>query len=252
MNWQELRSSEIGSLSRDTLVVVPMASIEQHGPHLPVGTDSYIGEAIASALDQDFEGRLLILPMQRLGCSEHHMAFPGTLTLQHETFEDVILEELDSMVRQGFRRFLILNSHGGNQSIGGVIAEKAAHRWPDAQVVFTSWWRVAAERLKNLVEGAFPSVGHACEFETSLMLAFHPDLVNMALAVDDGLPPQAKPLQHDLLSGAAAALAIPMHRLTQHGVYGRPTLAKAEKGRRILQETVAALRDLIVACWPGL
>jgi creatinine amidohydrolase len=119
-------------------------------------------------------------------------------------------------------------------------------------VVFTSWWRVAAERLKNLVEGAFPSVGHACEFETSLMLALHPDLVNMALAVDDGLPPRAKPLQHDLLSGPAAALAIPMHRLTQHGVYGRPTLAKAEKGSRILQETVAALRDLIVACWPGL
>jgi creatinine amidohydrolase len=217
-----------------------------------VGTDSYIGEAIASALDRELEGRLLILPAQRLGCSEHHMAFPGTLTLQHETFEDVILDVLDSMVRQGFRRFLILNSHGGNQAIGGVIAEKAAHRWTDAQVVFTSWWRVAAEPLKNLVEGAFPSVGHACEFETSLMLALHPDLVNMALAVDDGLPPRAEPLQHDLLRGPAAALAIPMHRLTQHGVYGRPTLATAEKGRRILQETVAALRDLIVACWPGL
>jgi creatinine amidohydrolase/Fe(II)-dependent formamide hydrolase-like protein len=84
------------------------------------------------------------------------------------------------------------------------------------------------------------------------MLALHPDLVNMALAVDDGLPPRAEPLQHDLLRGPAAALAIPMHRLTQHGVYGRPTLATAEKGRRILQETVAALRDLIVACWPGL
>jgi creatinine amidohydrolase len=252
MNWQELRSSELGSLSRDTLVVMPTASIEQHGPHLPVGTDSYIGEAIASALDRELEGRLLILPAQRLGCSEHHMAFPGTLTLQHETFEDVILDVLDSMVRQGFRRFLILNSHGGNQAIGGVIAEKAAHRWTDAQVVFTSWWRVAAEPLKNLVEGAFPSVGHACEFETSLMLALHPDLVNMALAVDDGLPPRAEPLQHDLLRGPAAALAIPMHRLTQHGVYGRPTLATAEKGRRILQETVAALRDLIVACWPGL
>ena len=86
MNWQELKSSEVGSLARDTVVVVPMASIEQHGPHLPVGTDSYIGEAIASALDREFQGRLLVLPVQRLGCSEHHMAFAGTLTLQHETF----------------------------------------------------------------------------------------------------------------------------------------------------------------------
>jgi creatinine amidohydrolase len=217
-----------------------------------VGTDSYIAEGIASALDHEFEGQLLILPVQRLGCSEHHMAFPGTITLQHQTFEEVILETLESMIRQKFRRFLILNSHGGNQAIGGVIAEKAAHRWPDAQVVLASWWRAAAERLKNLVDGAFPSVGHACEFETSLMLTLHPNLVNMALAVDDGLPPSAKPLQHDLLRGPAAALAIPMHRLTQHGVYGRPTLANAAKGRRILEETVAALRDLIVACWPGL
>jgi creatinine amidohydrolase/Fe(II)-dependent formamide hydrolase-like protein len=69
---------------------------------------------------------------------------------------------------------------------------------------------------------------------------------------NDGLPPPAKPLQHDLLRGPAAMLAIPMHRLTQHGVYGRPSLATAEKGHRILQEAVAALRDLIVACWPAL
>jgi len=66
------------------------------------------------------------------------------------------------------------------------------------------------------------------------------------------LPLTAKPLQHDLLRGPAAMLAIPMHRLTQHGVYGRPSLATAEKGHRILQEAVAALQDLIVACWPAL
>ncbi len=251
MNWQELKSSEIGALSRETPVVVPMGSIEQHGPHLPVATDSLIGEAVASALDREFKGKLLVLPMQRFGVSEHHMAYPGTLSLQHETFGAVILEVLESMARHGFRRFLLLNSHGGNQAIGGVIAEKAAFRWPDAQVIFTSWWRPGAERLKALEQGAFPSVGHACEFETSLMLALHPALVNMALAVDDGLPSPAKALQHDLLRGAAATLATPMHQLTRHGVYGRPSLASAEKGRRIIEEVVAALRELIVDCWPG-
>jgi creatinine amidohydrolase len=251
MNWQELRSSEIGALSRDTLVVMPVAALEQHGPHLPVGTDSLIAEGITSALDREFEGQLLILPVQRLGCSEHHMAYAGTLTLEHETFKDVALEVLTSMVRQQFRRFLILNCHGGNQSIGGVIAETAGLRWRDAEVVFTSWWRVAADRLRKVMEGSFPSVGHACEFETSLMLAFHPNLVKMALAVDDGLPSPAKLLQFDLLGGPAATLTRPMDRITQHGVYGRPTLATAEKGRRILQEIVAALRELIVTCWPS-
>jgi creatinine amidohydrolase len=230
---------------------MPLASLEQHGPHLPVGTDSLIAEGITSALDREFEGQLLILPVQRLGCSEHHMAYAGTLTLEHETFKDVALEVLTSMVRQQFRRFLILNCHAGNQSIGGVIAETAGLRWRDAQVVFTSWWRVAADRLREVMEGSFPSVGHACEFETSLMLAFHPNLVKMALAVDDGLPSPAKLLQFDLLGGPAATLTRPMDRITQHGVYGRPTLATAEKGRRILQEIVAALRELIVTCWPS-
>jgi creatinine amidohydrolase len=250
MKWQDLSSRQLGAVSRDTIVIIPTASIEQHGPHLPVGTDSFIGEGIASALDAEFRGRLLILPVQRVGCSEHHMAFPGTLSLQHETFEAVVFETLTSLVRQRLRHFLVLNSHGGNQAIGGVIAEKGAREWKDVELVFASWWKVAAERLKGLVEGEFPSVGHACEFETSLMLALHPQLVNMALAVDDGLPPRAKQLQSDLLSGPAATLSLPMDRLTRDGVYGRPTLANAEKGRRILHETVCALRELIEACWP--
>jgi creatinine amidohydrolase len=250
MNWQELRSSQIGALARETIVVLPTASLEQHGPHLPVGTDSFIAEAMASALDREFEGKLLILPVQRLGCSEHHMAYPGTLTLEHRTFEQVVLETLTSMVRQKLRRFLILNAHGGNQSVGGVIAEKAGLEWPDVEVVFTSWWQIAAERLSGLREGAFPSVGHACEFETSLMLALRPELVDMTQAVDDGLPPSARLLQFDLIKGPAAKLTRPMHRITEHGVYGRATLGSAEKGRRILQETVAALHELIVTCWP--
>jgi creatinine amidohydrolase len=250
MKWQDMSSPQLGSFSRETIVVLPTASIEQHGPHLPVGTDSFIGEGIASALDAEFRGQLLILPVQRVGCSEHHMAFPGTLSLRHETFEAVVFDTLASLVRQGLRHFLVLNSHGGNQAIGGVIAEKGARAWKDVELVFTSWWKVAAERLKDLVEGEFPSVGHACEFETSLMLALHPQLVNMRLAVDDGLPPRAKPLQHDLLSGPAATLFLPMDRMTRGGVYGRPTLASAEKGRRILHVTVGALCELIEACWP--
>jgi len=249
MNWQELRSPQIGALARDTIVVLPTAAIEQHGPHLPVGTDSFISEAVASALDRDFDGKLLVLPVQRLGCSEHHMAYAGSLTLRHETFEHVVMEALASMVRQKLRRFLILNGHGGNQSVGGLIAEKASINWPDVQVVFTSWWMIAADRLGKLVEGAFPSVGHACEFETSLMLALRPELVDMTLAVDDGLPLVSRLLQFDLIKGAAR-LSRPMHRMTKHGVYGRATLGSAEKGHRILQETVAALHELIVTCWP--
>lgn len=251
MHWERLSWPQMKAASRDTVVVLPTASTEQHGPHLPFGTDSYIAEGIAARLDEACGGKLLILPVLRLGCSEHHMAFPGTLTLRHETFAACVEETIGSVVRHGFRRILVLNSHGGNQAIEGVVAEKAPAAWPGAEIVFVSWWRAAAAPLKALVEGAFPSVGHACEFETSVMRVLHPDLVDMTRAQDDGLPPASPFLQRDMFSAPAAVQSIPYDRMTRQGVYGRPTLATAAKGEKILAVTVDALRALIASCWPG-
>lgn len=249
MKWQELRSPQIGALPRETVLVLPTAAVEQHGPHLPVGTDSLIAAGISERLDKACQEKLLLLPVQKLGCSEHHMKFPGTLSISHESFKLTVMDTLSAVMRQGFKRVLILNAHGGNQSVGGVIAEKAAQTWPEAEVVFTSWWRAAGERIKGIVEGDFPAVGHACEFETSLMLALHPQLVDMKLAIDDGIPPRAAQLRSDLISSGSALQAIPFDKLTKHGVYGRATLASAEKGNRLLKEITVSLQELIHSLW---
>jgi creatinine amidohydrolase len=249
MYWQELRSPEIGALSRNTVVVLPVAAVEQHGPHLPTGTDSMIAESIAARLDEACGRRLLVTPVQRIGISEHHMKFAGTLTLTHESFKLATMDIIRSVARQGFRRVLVLNAHGGNQSVCGVICEKAPYEFPEAEVMYTSWWRLAADRLKPLVEGDFPAVGHACEFETSMILALHPKLVDMSAAKDDGLPPRAPQLKGDMLSGAAATFMPPFHELTKHGVYGRPTKASAEKGERLLREITASLKEFVEAVW---
>jgi creatinine amidohydrolase len=248
MKWIELRSSQIGALSRDTVLVLPTAAVEQHGPHLPVGTDSLIAEGIADRLDKVCSEKLLVLPVQKLGCSEHHMKFPGTLSISHEAFKITVMDTLSAVMRQGFRRVLILNAHGGNQSVGGVIAEKAAQSWPEAEVIFASWWRVAADRIERIAEGDLRVVGHACEFETSLMLALHPKLVDMKLAVDDGIPPNAPQLR---IGHGTALQAIPFDRLTKHGVYGHATLGTAEKGERVLREVTIALQELISSVWPA-
>lgn len=231
MQLKQLSWPQIQQLSKETVVLISTAATEQHGPHLPIGTDTMIAEGLVEAIDQACGGKLLVLPVQHLGCSEHHMAFSGSLTLDHETFCSSVLQTVHSMIRHGFHRILILNAHGGNQGIGEVIAEKASVRWPEAEVLFTSWWRVAREQLKTLVEGEFPSVGHACEFETSVMMVFQPQLVQMELAQDDGIPPKASQLQSDLFSKATSARhALPFHIRTKQGVFGRPTLASEEKG----------------------
>ncbi len=251
MYMDRLSAAQVMALSRDTIVVLPLASIEQHGPHLPVGTDSFIGQGIVDLLEAECPETLLMLPMLKFGCSEHHMFFGGTLTLTHETFEQVALEVIESMYRHGFRRFLITNSHGGNRSVGGVIAEKASIHWPDAQTIFASWFQLAAAKLKPLVEGAYPSVGHACEFETSVMMVLHPDLVNMKKAQDDGPASDVPPFKGDLLGGSSAAWARPFHVMTKRGVFGRPTLATPRKGQRILDVTIGEYKVMLEAAWPG-
>jgi creatinine amidohydrolase len=250
MRWDTCTSPEIGALPRDLVAVLPIAAVEQHGPHLPVGADAMIADELVAAADRRCGGRLLVLPTIAVGCSEHHRGFPGTLSLSHETFASVALELLGSVIAAGFSRVIVLNSHGGNQAVGGTVAERAGALWPQAEVVFTSWWRIAAEELRPLVEGSFPSVGHACEFETSILLATRPRLVRMERARDDGIPPAAPQLRGDLLLGSAASQAIPFDRLTTCGVFGKPTLATAAKGEAIIAAVASALAELAASCWP--
>ena len=251
MLWEELSSHHIAKVSRDSVCVLPTGAVEQHGPHLPLGTDALIAEAVAARLDEACGGRLLVLPAQRIGCSEHHMGFAGTLTFSHETFAAAAMETIGSVIRHGFRRILVLNAHGGNNAIGGVIAEKASSRWPDAEVVWTAWFRAAAEGVRDLVEGEYPSAGHACEVETSVMLALYPELVDMTLAQDDGIPPAAPQLRGGMFEATAATRSLPFDRLSRRGVFGKPTLATTEKGKRILALTVKSLRELVESCWPS-
>jgi creatinine amidohydrolase len=250
MNWSTLQREGLDAIDRRTPVILPVGATEQHGRHLPLGTDAMIGDAIVQKLDGLFDGRLLILPSQRIGVSEHHMKFPGTLTLTHETLRRCVSDLADSVIRHGFRRLVLLNSHGGNQSILGVLGEQIPQRWPGVECLVANWWSAAAERLKKLQEGPIGSVGHACEFETSLMLAIAPELVDMTLAEDDGVQHRVPSMWFDLLRGPAATCYRPFEVLSPSGVFGKPSLASAEKGQRILDEATAALHELIAGFWP--
>jgi len=251
MKWTELNSPRLASVSRETICVLPLGATEQHGPHLPVATDQLIADAITARLDEACGHELLIMPGLPATCSEHHMAFAGTLTLEHETFAAVVAQVVGSAARHGFRRFFLLNAHGGNMSIGGVVAEQLASRHRDAEVVFGTWFRMAASALAPLVEGAYPAVGHACEFETSLILALRPELVDGEAIVDDGIAPASPLLRADLLSGGPTVRSQPFDQITTSGVWGKPSLATAEKGRAILDVVVPEIKQVLRAHWPS-
>jgi creatinine amidohydrolase len=248
MNWQELASPDLDAIDRRTPVVLPVAAVEQHGPHLPLATDRLIVEFFAGQLHKRLGLNVLVLPSVPVGCSAHHMEFPGSLTLEHETFLAVAKQYLHSAWRHGFRSFLVLNAHGGNQGVCQVLLEQFGFEHPDSQVVVATWWRVAADALLALNESGPGGVGHACEFETSLMLLIAPELVHMERVQPCANVPTFDWAEADLLRSPRAALFRTMKQMTRTGVYGDPSTASAEKGKQmadiVCDALVALLTDL--------
>jgi creatinine amidohydrolase len=250
MKWVERNSTQLGGVSKETICVLPLGATEQHGPHLPVGTDQFIADGIAERLDSACGGKLLILPGLPAGCSAHHLAFPGTLSLEHHTFADAVIQVVRTAASHGLRRFLLLNAHGGNVAIGAVITEQLSSVCPEVEAICGTWFRMAADELRPLVEGAHPAVGHACEFETSVMMVLRPELVDADAIVDEGTPPSSPLFQSDMLTAGPVVRSVPFHEFTRSGVWGKPSLASAQKGEAILESVVRTIKELLRAQWP--
>jgi creatinine amidohydrolase len=241
MIWQELISSDFHDVDRRTPVLLPVAAVEQHGPHLPLATDRMIVEHFAGELNSQLDERVLVLPTMPVGCSDHHMEFAGSLTLSQETFLSVAKQYLHSAWRHGFQRFLVLNAHGGNQGVGQVLLEQFGTEHANSQIVVATWWRVAVEALEALNETGAGGVGHACEFETSLMLHIAPELVRVDAIEKRANVPTYAWAEADLLRSPRAALFRTMKQMTPNGAYGEPARATAEKGKEISDSVCEAL-----------
>lgn len=248
MKWENLTSPAIANLDKTTPVVLNMASIEQHGPHLPLSTDTDIGEHFLQRLNTELNDQILTLPTVKIGCSAHHMDFAGSLTVSHESMLTYCLDILNSVIHHGFSKILILNSHGGNNAIGKVLAEKLAAQ-PDINidVLFTSWWRVATDRLLPITESGPLGTGHACEFETSLMQFIAPEKVDFStISQQQHYIETSQQLDSGLFGGSKADYIRTMKDISGGtGVVGDPATASPEKGEQISHAVHQSLLALI-------
>ena len=245
MHWESLTTVEIGGISRRTPVLLLLAATEQHGPHLPLATDRLIADHFAAEAHRALPDKVLVLPTLGIGCSAHHLGFPGTLSVGHETFRRTALDVLDSAYHHGFRNFMLLNAHGGNQSIGGVIQEQFGFFHPDCRIAFASWWQIAREALAPLNATGPGGAGHACEFETSLMLHFAPEQVRTELVPAKANLPTFPWAEGDMLRSPSASLYRGMKEMTPHGAFGEPRAANAELGASISHSVTAALTAIL-------
>ena len=234
MTWPEVRAAlDAGR----TTVVFACGAVEQHGPHLPLFTDaehgSELSRRVAIAL-----GDALVAPTVRVGCSEHHMAFPGTISLEESTFAAVLRDYVRSLARHGFRRICVIPSHGGNFAPVAralpVLREAAGEHahvvaFTDLAAVIDAWVGVAGEL--GIAERV---VGHADVAESSVMLALHPDLVHTEAAEAGHPGPLTPELAQRLFTHGMRAIA-------PNGILGDARGLSAELGERCIAELVAVL-----------
>lgn len=242
MRWEKLTTDEFATIDRSTPVVLNIAAIEQHGPHLALDTDVTIGGHFLDQAEERLGEKVLILPAVKVCCSEHHMEFAGTLSVRHETFLAYVGDILESVVRHGFRNIVLFNSHGGNQAVGQVLLEAFGARHRECQVALLTWWRLTAPELEKIRDSDFAGINHACEFETSLMLAAAPGDVRQDKIGGMSYQPTFEWANSDMIRANRGAIFRTMHAMSNGtGVVGDPSLGSAQKGERITQVVVDEL-----------
>src|SRR5436309_18291 len=248
--WAELKTSEFAGLDRDsTLAILPVAATEQHGPHLPVMTDTAIAEGmmktVLARLPDDLG--VLVLPTQTIGKSDEHLRSPGTITHSADNLVRIWIEIGEGVHRAGLRKMVIANSHGGNTDVVGIVAREL--RVGLGMLVVTTQWRRFG--LPAGLYSAFDvSHGiHAGDIETSLMLYFRPDLVDMTKA--KLFPSKAAEMEKGykhLRPADQHGFGWIAQDINPDGAAGDASVATAEKGRLTAEHQadglIALLRDV--------
>lgn len=232
VTWEGVRDY----LKEKDILLIPVGSVEQHGPMSPVGTDSIIAEEIANRIGNELD--LLVLPVVNFGfvCPDFQK-FPGTLYLRKNTFSSLLEDIIRNYESQGFKRFLLVNAHETNKPLIKYVAWELGRELP-IRILSFEYWYLLDKEFKEIVES---DLIHACEDEVSIMLYIKPELIVNEKIIDE-TPKEAEIEKNYLL------YPLPNDYRTKSGVMGKPSLATKEKGEKIMklivQKTIGLLKEL--------
>jgi creatinine amidohydrolase len=247
MQLTDLKWTDVSKLSRDMPVVIPVAALEQHGHHMPLFTDSLLLGEIVRRASSAMADRVLFAPLLWLGNSEHHLDFPGTMTAAPRTYLDTLRDMAENFLFHGFKRIVFINGHGGNNVPGqqALFELRQKHRAEmDLMLLWATYWDQAKPHVGNTVGLVQQRMGHACEYETSMMLRLAPHLVGDITNLAD-IP--------FTMTFEPAHRAWTTKDRTTIGHIGMPRHATAEKGEVLFQSFTAGFVGLLerVLAWNG-
>jgi creatinine amidohydrolase len=237
MRFSDMTAPELNAVPRDSvLLLVPIAACEQHSRHLPTITDTLLVTAVADGVESRVPRQVLLVPTLWLGASSHHLRLGGTLSVEVDTHVAMLCDLLVSVLDAGYQRTLVLNGHGGNIDTMHMALRRLQPRYPERMLLAASYWELAEKELAALARGGRKSMGHACELETSMVMALRPDLVRTKEILDD------PPADEEVFRGAYSAED--MKQRTDHGAVGYPESASAEKGRGFLEAAISRTAEV--------
>ncbi|UCE10252.1 MAG: creatininase family protein [Candidatus Thorarchaeota archaeon] len=241
MTWKEVEER----LKESDTVLVPIGSMEQHGPALPLDNDHFIARRFAEkVVERLWETiKLVVAPTISIGYSEHHMDFKGTITLRESTLVDVIVDVCRSLAAHGFRRIVLINGHGGNQSaIRNAL--NLFREGMESQVFAINWWDMAKDKIREV--GSRPFF-HACDNETSVAWYLGQRVLADKRVDEPGRKIVPGYIEPDMAGDAFTVSGVySMKDITDSGVVGYSTKATEEKGKQIVDVAVERMVDFIL------
>ncbi len=247
MLLQELSWPKVAAVATESPVVVPIAALEQHGRHLPVFTDSMLLGEVVRLASSVLGDRVVWTPLLWLGNSDHHLDFAGTLSAAPRTYLDLLGDLIDNLVGHGFHRIVLLNGHGGNIVPAQQAVFEARQRYrerSDLLLLAATYWLLGSRPKQVEPSLLQDQMGHACEWETSMVLQLAPSLVgelSQVEAVSARMP--FEPASQGWITKDRSAA----------GHIGDPRHATAEKGQalfRVFSQDVVAFLERVIA-WEG-
>lgn len=250
-SWTAQTASSIRALGAEngSIAVVPVGSIEQHGYHLPVSTDTILADAVAHLGAEGVANELpiLVTPPVWSGLSPHHMTFGGTITIGVETMMHLLEDIAASLLENGFDALLFLNGHGGNMSLINTVVTKIGKEYTTKQIIGLTYFELATPFIDDIRESELGGMSHGGEFETSLMLHLRPDLVKLEEAEAQYLEDPYELRRKDLFKGGPLSIYRSFSEYSDSGAIGDPDLATVDKGAEIYKRLGDELEAVLVA-----
>jgi creatinine amidohydrolase len=248
-DWSALTYGEIRGVATEdgSIVVIPVGSIEQHGHHLPVSTDTLLVDAVVreSVEEATHEQPVLATPSVWTGYSPHHMEFGGTLSVQRETLLAILSDVADAAIDNGFDACLLVNGHGGNRPALGSAVSEIGENHPDVSVSGLTYFELAGDFIDDIRQSDVGGMAHGGEFETSLMLHCYPELVRNDRLEGTMMDDPADRGPRDLFAAGQLSTYRPFEEYSGSGAIGAPESASAETGAQLFERLVTELVDIL-------